>query len=71
MKRVVFTKDQLAQMIKEFVQSRNKWEDIEQYCSERELAQEVLNEFMGYSFEQGKEKDKRYAEYLKLKKEFE
>lgn len=71
MKRVVFTKDQLAQMIKEFVHSRNKWNDREYYCTERELAQEILDEFMDYSFEQDKEKDKRYAEYLKLKSEFE
>lgn len=71
MKQVVFTKDHLTQMIKEFVESRNNWEDKEFYCTEKQLSDEILNEFMDYTFEQDKEKDKRYAEYLKLKSEFE
>jgi len=71
MKQVVSTKDQLTQMIKEFVESRSNWEKNEYYCTDQDLAHGVLAEFMDYTFEQDIEKDKRYAEYLKLKKEFE
>lgn len=64
------TRDEFQSYINEFLPTLGDHRD-EFYTSERNFAEDIFSQFTNWFWAEDIEKEKRYAQYLELKKEFE
>ena len=70
MKRLECTKEEFVQLYHRFCDNLNT--DMDEYwITERDFAVEIFDRFVGEVWVEDIEREKRYAMYLELKKEFE